>query len=124
PSLSTGPRSIETPTAARLSDESGSAMVLQVLENVSTRKRGSLDDRFGARPGPVRRQRRVRRTHRPLPSGAPDALLPDPRIVPRRRGPAPGDSVVRLASTRSLRRPLAPGVALPHRHQPLSQLPP
>ena len=42
-----------------------------------------------------------RRAHRPLPSGAPRALLPHPRIVPRRRGLTPGDAVVGMASTRS-----------------------
>ena len=47
------------------------------------------------------------------------ALLPDARLLPRRRGRAAGDAAPRLARTRTLRgAQLAPLLALPDRHQP------
>src|SRR6202161_257025 len=91
------------------------------LQEVSCGNEAGIDDRFGVGQGQVRRQRCLRRAHRPLPPGAPCALLPDPRIVPGRRGLTPGDAVVSMAGTRLLRWALATGVAVPHRYQPVPE---
>ncbi len=109
---------------AELGDESGIAGGVATSKRHQRKRREDSMIRFGARPSSVRRRRGLPGAHRPLPSGAPRALLPDARIVPRRRGHTPGDPVVGMASTRSIRRPLTTGVAVPHRHQPLPQLPP
>ena len=64
-----------------------------------------------------------RELDRPLPARAAGALLPDPRLGPGRRGRASGGPVGRMALDRPVRRPVAAGVAVPDRHQPLPQLP-
>ena len=60
--------------------------------------------------------------HRALPPRAAAALLPDPRLAPGRRGPAPGDAAGGVARPRAVRGPLlAARVAVHDRHQPLPQ---
>ena len=69
--------------------------------------------------GARRRRGRVRRAGRAVPPRAAGALLPDPGVVPGRRGRAAGDAAVGLARSRRLRGALVgPHLALPHRDQP------
>ena len=68
------------------------------------------------------RRGRLRAADRALPPRAPAPLLPDPRLAPGRRGPAPGDAAGGLARARAVRGPLvAARVAVHDRHQPLPE---
>ena len=59
----------------------------------------------------------------PAPARAARALLSLARLDARRRGRAPGGADVCMACPRPLRRPVAAGVAVSHRHEPLPQPP-
>src|SRR5215467_534979 len=73
-------------------------------------------------PGPGRRRAGVRRTRRPLPARAAGALLPDPRLGPRRRGRTAGDLAGGLAGPGRVRGPrLAAVLAVPDRDQALPE---
>ena len=84
--------------------------------------RGSGDERPDAPARPSGRRAGLPCPHGGPPARAPGALLPDPRLGPGRRGPRPGDAAGRLARAGRLRRArVAALVAVPDRHQPLSQ---
>src|SRR6266566_923300 len=73
-------------------------------------------------PGPGRRRAGVRRTRRPLPARAAAALLPDPRLGPRRGGRAAGDPASGLAGPSRVRGPLLTTcLAVPDRHPTLPE---
>src|SRR5258708_29810419 len=77
-------------------------------------------DRGPDRPGPGRRRAGLRPARRPLPARAAGALLPDPRLGPRRRGRAAGGPAGGLAGPERIRATcLDPDLAVPRRHQPL-----
>src|SRR5258706_7665574 len=74
------------------------------------------------RTGKERRRAGVRIAGRPVPARAAAALLPNARLAPGRRGPGPGDAVVRVARPRALSGArIAARVAVPDRDQPLPQ---
>src|ERR1051326_1183641 len=89
-----------------------------------TRKEGTQDgDSRSALTGAGRGWRGVPGAGRVLPAGAAGALLPDARILRRRRGRRPGDDAGRLARHRRVRRGtrLAAHLAVQDRHQPVPQ---
>ena len=79
------------------------------------------DDRSGL-PCAGRRDRGLRRADRPAPPRAPGPLLPDARLGPGCRGRPPGDAAGGLAGDLGVRGScLGADVALPDRHEPVSQ---
>src|ERR671928_1974112 len=73
-------------------------------------------------PCPFRRPPGIRSAHRPLPTRAAAALLPDPRPRAGRRGRGAGDPPLRVASIGVIRRALdAALLAVSDRHEPLSE---
>ena len=79
-------------------------------------------ERRRAQPCPRGRRERLQEPGRSVPAGAPAALLPDPRIPPRRRGPGPGDAARGLARVGRLRGTcVVARLAVPDRDQPLPE---
>src|SRR5215471_9552728 len=88
------------------------------------RKEGAQDgDSRSALTGACRGRRGVPGAGRVAPAGAAGALLPDARLLRRRRGRRPGDDAGRLAGHRRVRRGprVAAHLAVQDRHQPVPE---